>query len=194
MSIKKIMAAAAVSVAAVSAMAVVASAADFTGTIDIEKGDGWKDIAIVSKTDDIPKLIGDADPSTVDTIKFTTDGVDFLVGFDGVDGWTQPEEFTQETTINGSDINWEKSDICVKVAHNGAADPVTISWTVTFKEAAPAESTPEETPSESTSEETPSESAPAAPGNVDTGVEGVAVVLGVAAVAAGALIVAKKRK
>lgn len=64
----------------------------------------------------------------------------------------------------------------------------------TFAEAA----APDES---STPEDSSSEPAPETPNdnngtsnNVDTGVEGVAAVLGVAAVAAGALIVAKKRK
>lgn len=69
----------------------------------------------------------------------------------------------------------------------------------------PAESTPtSETASadnnsaastpESTAASTPESSATSTPANAPTGVEGMAAVLGVAAVAAGALVVAKKRK
>lgn len=66
-------------------------------------------------------------------------------------------------------------------------------------ESTPAESTPaESTPAESApAESTPAESAPAADTNkpnTDTGIEGVAAILGVAVVAGGAMIVAKKRK
>ena len=64
-------------------------------------------------------------------------------------------------------------------------------------DAAPAEeSKPEEsTPEESKPEESKAdENTGAAANNVDPGVEGVAAVIGVAAVAAGALVVAKKRK
>ena len=64
-------------------------------------------------------------------------------------------------------------------------------------ESTPAESTPESTPAESTPESTPAESTPAesdAKDPVATGVGGVAAVLGVAVVAAGAMVVAKKRK
>lgn len=66
-------------------------------------------------------------------------------------------------------------------------------------ESTPAESAPaESTPAESApAESTPAESAPAADTskpNTDTGIEGVAAILGVAVVAGGAMIVAKKRK
>lgn len=64
---------------------------------------------------------------------------------------------------------------------------------------APAESTASETASEtstatSTAASTPASTATSTPANAATGVEGMAAVLGVAAVAAGALVVAKKKK
>lgn len=69
---------------------------------------------------------------------------------------------------------------------------------------APAESTASETASAATSSETstatstaastPASTATSTPANAATGVEGMAAVLGVAAVATGALVVAKKKK
>ncbi len=87
----------------------------------------------------------------------------------------------------GNDATVEKVEVLgaggvVLTANNAAPDDTT-----------PSESTPDDTtPSESTPDENKPEDTNKP--NVDTGVEGVAAVIGVAAVAAGAMIVAKKRK
>ena len=91
--------------------------------------------------------------------------------------------------MNASDISLSEEKCYLKIFYApGTVDAGECEVTFTYKEAA-APQTPDDT--------TPSESTPADDNNasnVDTGVEGVAVVVGVAAVAAGAMIVAKKRK
>lgn len=185
MSIKKIMAACAASVVAVSAMAVVASAAEATVTIPAKADGSWSDIEYKGEAK-FKELFGD-DYANLDTVTVkSNDGTVFGYGFQSNSEWTQVEAEPGVTEATITDIKTSGDDCCIKFFISGQYDPidVTVSWTTKAADAAPAES-------ESKTEE----SKPAADNtNVNTGVEGVAAVLGVAAVAAGAMIVSKKRK
>lgn len=101
-----------------------------------------------------------------------------------------------EITVLGMNIKDASGNILLAYDANG---------NVTYNAAAAAETPAEETPAEETpAEETPAdteapaETAPTAPatdkGSPDTGVEGVAAVAGLAVVAAGAVVLSKKRK
>ena len=192
MSMKKILACTAASVVAVSAMAVAASADEWNaGYVS-----GWTDKALITDNTDVSGLFGDADPADVESITFTATGADeWGIGFDSVDGWWQSDsssdeqawwDSSKEFTLPVDQIDFSKDALCFKLCANlstGEEDLV-ISWTLNMKEAgADADSTAD------AGEETTGDAT-----NADTGVEGVAAVLGVAAVAAGAMIVAKKRK
>ncbi len=211
MSIKRILAAAAASVVAVSAMAVVASAAEYESTYTIEANAS----DITFDTEDGGRLI-QIQVGHVSAVKFTAEyttsdgktgyvliGTNWssenLVECNGVsvDGaWNGanivlPEGVAEE----GTKIKFtgEIADPASEFATNGADCQIMVIGVnadklerVLIKEAAgatPDESKPEESKPEDTNKP-----------NVDTGVEGVAAVIGVAAVAAGAMIVAKKRK
>ena len=204
MSMKKIIACTAASVVAASALAVAASAVTITsdavvdgqGSYTFGYVDAWYDLKLIDDANPgvISGLLGEGvDPADVESITFTTEGDGkWMVCYDGVEGWTQPDDdfFNASkagdvVTLNASDINWEKENLCVKVGINAADEDTgadfVLKWTVNMKDAgtdAPADT---DTTTDTTT-------------NVDTGVEGVAAVLGVAAVAAGAMIVAKKRK
>ena len=218
MSIKRILAAASASVVAVSAMAVVASAAEYESTYTIEAN--ASDISF--DTEDGGRLI-QIQVGHVKAVKFTveyttSDGKtgyvlignnwssENLVECNGVsvDGaWNGanivfPEGVTEEgTTLK---FTGEIADPAGEFETNGADCQIMVIGVnsdniqrALIKEAAGSgDTTPDESkPEESKPEESkPEENKP----NVDTGVEGVAAVVGVAAVAAGAMIVAKKRK
>ena len=179
MSIKRILAAAAASVVAVSAMAVVASADGFSSSVTISDSTWWTEHIVVDETTgSISDLIGDVDPANIASITFSSD-IDFQVGYNNTEGsWTQKETASEQVC---DDIDFSEERAALKFGiSKGDGVEYTINWTVNLKDggdAAPADSNNN-----------------TGANNVDTGVEGVAAVLGVAAVAAGAMIVAKKRK
>ena len=178
MNMKKILAAASASVLAVSAMSAMASASELV----VDFVEEWTDFRVMGeKVEDIESI----------TITANDKVTKWQVGYDAAAGWTQDGDDAARganDSVTLSDINWAKGDgLCVKVGVTTSDDDGAFTITVNKKGATPAESTPaESTPAEST----PAESKP----NTDTGVEGVAAVLGVAVVAAGAMVVAKKRK
>ena len=200
MSIKRILAAATVSVVAVSSMAVVASA----GSVTVKDNAWWTEVSIFEGN--VSDLIGDVDPANVASITFSSD-VAFKIGYNGVNGdhWYEGDG-AKEYTLDDILLT---EDGALKVAiSTGDGVEYTINWTVNLKDGAgaatpdeskpeeskPEESKPEESkPEESKPEESKTEDTTTKP-NVDTGVEGVAAVVGVAAVAFGAMVVAKKRK
>ncbi len=191
MSIKRIL-------AAVSAMAVVVSAAKVSVPANPENA--WKDVEIFKDVASLEAMLDDGKKaSDVKTITIKTDGYKMGIGFHAADAdltWKQATDagyedyyFEDTITLNASDISLSEEKCYLKIFYApGTVDAGECEVTFTYKEAA-APQTPDDT--------TPSESTPADDNNasnVDTGVEGVAVVVGVAAVAAGAMIVAKKRK
>lgn len=215
MSIKRILAAAAASVVAVSAMSVaafagIANATDSNGNylVDlIEEGYTVGDVYGVTFT-----ISGD----------FAETGVGGGVGFNSAStGWDQHEwgnaDAAKEVTLTednkvtfmkdapvfaDTDVTGDNPYAQVWIAQWWGNDATVEKVEVLGKDGAvlaaggSTESKPEESkPEESKPEESkPEESKPETKPNVDTGVEGVAAVVGVATVAAGALIVAKKRK
>ncbi|MBD5383819.1 MAG: hypothetical protein HDR72_02315 [Ruminococcaceae bacterium] len=196
MSIKRILAAASASVVAVSAMAVVASAAKVAVPANVENG--WKDAEIFNSVASLEAMLDDGKKaSDVDTITIKTDGYKMGIGFHAADAdytWKQATEiedyyFEDSITLKSDEISLTEEKCYLKIFYEpGTADAGECEVTFTYKEAAPADTTPADT--------TPSETAPAdtnTASNVDTGVESLAVVVGAAAVAAGAMIVAKKR-
>lgn len=233
MSIKKILAAAAASVVAVSAMAISASAAIV---------DKIEPITLDSKSDKMVQYnIALFDMGAINTIQVLGtmptgewNGGGGGIGFDTTDGWQQVDfELGKDdaykvdesgnvditVTVDGWTADTAKEDGLLQIGWWwGSADVLNITdilingESVMNKELAAAptdtESKPEESeskPEESESKPEESESKPEeskpeesktdeTKPNVDTGVEGIAAVVGVAAVAAGALVVAKKRK
>lgn len=205
MSIKKILAASLASVAAVSAMAVVAFA---DGEKAISYTEEWTDVKIIDDAaPDVTALLGDAAPEDVESITFTSQGVTkWCIGANTTGGnWTQTDsgKFSNGeggdwygdgsvVTVPAADIDWTLSNLCFKLGVNEATgEDSKITWVVNKKaaDAAPADDAATDTATDAaTDTAAPTEA------NSDTGVEGVAAVLGVAAVAAGAMIVAKKRK
>ena len=218
MSIKRILAAAAASVVAVSALTVAASAdallsSVMTGDSGAPKSNRWK--IDTSAVDNETLAKGDVVVATVTSTAFVNGGI----GADTVnDGWQQ-NAGSENSAAGTSEWKWEgiaahgglkisegDGDLQVQlwwqnVNDDGPDSTVTIDkvelldasgavlYTFGGGAAAPAEeSKPEESKTEESKTET--ENKP----NVDTGVEGVAAVVGVAAVAVGALVVAKKRK
>ncbi len=204
MKMKKILAAAAASVVAVSAMAVVASAAitnpndgttkyifDAAADLGDKVGDCYGvTVSITAAAADLPEGIGGGICANNDPFTWTEFGNDGSGKAIITDGKT--------ITLKGDSALFQ-SDAPQIIIEGWWGSDFSVDGIVyldkdgnDLKSAAPAESTPEESkPEESKTEE--STSAPAT-NNVETGVEGVAAVVGVAAVAAGALIVAKKRK
>ncbi|MCM1165038.1 MAG: hypothetical protein NC299_11300 [Lachnospiraceae bacterium] len=222
MSIKRILAAAAASVVAVSAMAVVANAAittdlpncadDGSGNFQIKLKENNENLSGVdlSKVAAFEIVLTWAEDAEWAGGKFITQ----TGGWDELGAWS--------TADDGKEFSNAKSGEAIKVNVPSSFNPDNDFVSVTLQnygvdvkiesltlldadgnalnggEAAPAEteSKPEETSSEPAPEESkPEETSNAAPANnVDTGVAGVAAVVGVAAVAAGAVIVAKKRK
>ena len=213
MKMKKVLAAAAASVLAVSAVSVVASAATATITSSVPGYDlSNKRLAIYG---------GDAeeeyDISKVAAIEITvtyddSDGAEWIGGNininTSVGSWQQSDWSNMGTAdfdlISGQPYVWklpvnlaEEEDY----AYVGLAVYETNVATINIDSirlldadgnevkpegaSAPVESTPDSTAPADTDTSKP---------NTNTGVEGIAAVVGVAAVAAGAMVVAKKRK
>ncbi|GEM_PF-5811695 len=193
MNIKKILAATAASVVAVSAMAVVVSAAEITVPANAT---AWADVEIFADYDALSKLLDDGKtPEDIETIVLKSDGSAVGIGYHAADAdltWTQPTDsdenawFTDTLTLNASDISLTKDKAYLKAFGNNIEDPAVLTVTFTYKTADTAPTESESKPEESKTDDTAN--------NVNTGVEGVAAVVGVAAVAAGAMIVSKKRK
>ena len=214
MSIKKIMAAAAASVVAVSAMSVAASAVSTNYTVKGEKdgevpaNPGYQLNISQTYEDDIE--ISDVARVEVDISSDTGYVGGNLSGNLVEGGWSQQPDF-EVTTITGEGVEtivWEPGEelngILLQIywinpiyAEDGetveGAGTATISAIRLLDAdgndllAAPAENPPADSTPDSTPDDT---SKP----NTNTGVEGVAAVVGVAVVAAGAMVVAKKRK
>ena len=198
MSMKKILAAAAASVMAVSAVSVMASAADFSGEWAVGYADDW----ITSNESGLPDgLLGAIKLEEDDSITFTaTDVEEWGIGVDKKDGWYQTDtnegawQKDGSITIKGDELNLEKGDsFCLKICVNKAGDNGDIKWEGTKKAAADANTTDTTSDTNTATSDTATTDTTAKP-NPDSGVEGVAAVLGVAVVAAGAMVVAKKRK
>ncbi|MCI5579322.1 MAG: hypothetical protein MR364_07490 [Oscillospiraceae bacterium] len=197
MSMKKILAAASASVLAVSAVSVMASADATKYTVDYVES--WTDFKLVDEKDvagSVATNLGaDVDLKSVKSITVTSHGVTkWQWGYNNtVDGWSQcPDDapLGDGDTYTFENIDVEKEDLCIKMGVTTADDGAYFDVEVKTADAeAPAESAPaESTPA---ADNTTSD---ATKPNPDSGVEGVAAVLGVAVVAAGAMVVAKKRK
>lgn len=195
MSMKKILAAASASVLAVSAVSVMASAEATKYTVDYVES--WTDFKLIDDADvagSAAKNLGaDTDVKSIKSITVTAHGVTkWQWGYDAAEGWSQcPDDapLGDGDTYTFENINVEKENLCVKMGVTTADDGAYFDVEVKTADAeAPAESTPESTPA------TDNTTSDATKPNPDSGVEGVAAVLGVAVVAAGAMVVAKKRK
>ena len=196
MSMKKILAAASASVLAVSAVSVMASADATKYTIDYVES--WTDFKLIDDADvagSVATNLGaDTDVKSIKSITVTAHGVTkWQWGYDAAEGWSQcPDDapLGDGDTYTFENINVEKENLCVKLGVTTADDGAYFDVEVKTADAeAPAESAPaESTPA---ADNTTSD---ATKPNPDSGVEGVAAVLGVAVVAAGAMVVAKKRK
>lgn len=190
MSIKRILAAVSASVVAVSAMAVVASAEDFTGSVTFSDASWWTESIIIKEDgSNVSDLIGDADPSTVESITFSSD-TDFVIGYNSTTKtWQQPNAAKEFVLTDVALVPYTGDDGSEGLPHlklalsKGDSKEYTINWTVKFKEGgdAPEESKPEESkpeeskpeeskPEESKPEESKTEDTTSKP-NVDTGVE-----------------------
>lgn len=207
MNMKKILAAASASVLALSAMSVMAFAEDLTYKMEVGYIDSWTDVKLVDESKknlegELGKIKAGLKGEDIDTITFTGNDkmTEWCVGGDFADGWKQSDSAAigdmteagffkgaKSVTIKGSDLNWAKgNDMCIKLGVNAADDDAVVTVTVKTKSGETATSTPAtSTPATSTSDDKT---------NVPTGVGGVAAVVGVAVVAAGAMIVAKNRK
>lgn len=179
MSIKRILAAASASVVAVSAMAVVASAYKW------EPGfvEAWTQKEYAEKADFEKDVLDGKKLSDIDTITFKSAAGEMKwgIGFEKVGGWWQTDTSEgawwsgdKEFSIKGSDFNPDK--FYFKFCADASEADVAVEVTYTLK----AGGSNDDNKGDNS--------------NVDTGVEGVAAVLGVAALAAGAMIVSKKRK
>lgn len=195
MSMKKIMACTAASVVAASTMA----AAAFAGEINFGYVSGWVSTDWGTKDDIVANLFEGNDPSTVESITFTATGADeWGIGYQGVDGWWQTDsnsdeqswwDSSKEFTLPADQIDIEADNaffkVCANLSHE--EEDLVVTWTLNMKDGS-------STTGEATVDAGSGDAATGDTANSDTGVEGVAAVLGVAAVAAGAMIVAKKRK
>lgn len=198
MSMKKILAAASASVLAVSAVSVMASADATKYTVDYVES--WTDFKLIDETDvagSVAKNLGaDIDVKSIKSITVTSHGVTkWQWGYEAADGWSQCADdaaLGDGDTYTFENINVEKEALCVKVGVTTADDGAYFDVEVKTADAeTPAESTPAADESTPAADNTTSD---ATKPNPDSGVEGVAAVLGVAVVAAGAMVVAKKRK
>ena len=203
MSIKKILAAAVASVMAVSAMAVSAFAAEIEVPAN---ADGWKDVEIFKDYDSLTKLLDSGKtPEDVESITIKSAGSAIGIGYHAADAdltWVQPTDndenawFTDSKTIKASEISLTKDKAYLKAFGNNIEDPATVEVTFTYKAAAAADTTAAANTEAASTTAAPANgnTAPSDKGNADTGVEGVAVVASLAVLAAGAIVVAKKRK
>lgn len=218
MKIKRFLAAAAVSVVAVSAMAVVASAeALATKTGNAESAVKY-DVDLSDLTEDQVKSITKIEAK----VSTTGDMCNGCIGYNKVgDGWTSvntetkadaaPASSTWTAEVAAGDLAAVGDDgkispfiqiqfWWVNPVSEGGADGTASLETVTLSdasgnvvktigEAAPAApSTPDD------SKPSEGDNSGSSGDNVNTGVEGVAAVVGVAALAGAALVVARKRK
>lgn len=209
MSIKRILAAAAASVVAVSATSVIASAK----LANPNSGENYL-FDLMAEGYTVTDVYGVTFTISGD---FAETGVGGGIGFNSAStGWDQHEwgnaDAAKEITITednkitllGTAPAFAESDT---TGDNPYAQIFLQQWwgndatvekvEILGKDGAvlTASATPESKPEESKPEESkPEESKTETKPNVDTGVEGVAAVVGVAVVAAGALVVAKKRK
>lgn len=224
MNMKRILAAAAASVVAVGAMAVVASAGTITSSLSnfADDGSGNYQVSFLKDGENIAGIDVTKIASFEVTFSWTSEewvGGKIITQCDA-ESWKEIGEWSSAAEDEGkkpfAPVESGKA-VKVNVENAFAADSTYVILTVqsygaevnidsvkafdasgnelTADGAAPEESKPEESeskPEESKTEDskTDTETKP----NVDTGVEGVAAVVGVAAVAAGALVVAKKRK
>lgn len=134
-------------------------------TIDSLKVDGNEIAAATSATAGSDKVAKD-DYSDIDTVKEVADG--YVVGF--YNTWNP-----DETVISSEDFGGK----------------VECTFTITGFKAAAAEEEATQAPAAS---EGDTNTAAADKNNADTGVEGVAAIAGIAIIAAGAIVIAKKRK
>lgn len=202
MNMKKILAAASASVLAVSALSVMAFAGEWEPGKQEQafkasefKGDKFKDFFGAEPTAD-----------QVVTIKFEDDGEDsqFTIGVQLNDAWKQGNDGVEDwITATGATVDKDAdddgywvggttitlplknvklgaSDSCIKIVANTCSAKAKVTWSVA---AGTGDKTDDKTDNKTDDK-----------ANVDTGVEGIAAVLGVAVVAAGAMVVAKKRK
>lgn len=141
-------------------------------------------------------------------MKYGTGCVAFMGGYQGDDGkmkmngYTSDGELVELGYVDRSAIAWE----ALNPDENSEPSPSepASSETSGFVEPAPSESASSEPASEpvssepvsepAASEPVSSEPAPVQPDNVDTGVTGIAAVVGAAALAAGAVTVTRKKK
>lgn len=149
----------------------------------------------------LQELIGDLDPAIVTAIVFTCDEGRFHVGYNATEAIYNTHEnpyFCQNENQLKRIIADNASLVIDEEAENGyyftlviseeAGTSRTIKWGVVVDESLASDVTPaepESQPAASGAEETKD--------NPDTGVEGVVVVAGIAVIAAGAVVVAKKR-
>lgn len=211
MNMKRILAAAAASVVAVSAMSAAAFADKF---VNSNSGDNYL-FDLIEEGYNVTEVCGVTFTISGD---FAESGIGGGIGFNSATtGWDQTDwgnadagktititEDNKVTILRDTPVfaesdttgenpyaqvwisKWWGNDATVeKVEILGAGGTV-----LSAGSAAPADSTPAESESKTDESKTETDTKP----NVDTGVEGVAAVVGVAAVAAGALVVAKKRK
>ena len=219
MSMKKILAAAAASVVAVSAMSVVASAAgkitaSFTDDEVIMDNDGniqfnvsameefdfldAAGVTLIVTAEDPEEWIGGA-------VAFASDNFDHGANqknWGSDDSQPFPMTSGEAFTISYGESPFTLDDTYAYIAIQAWGNtPVTLNYVeildasgaVLASYGAKPDAAPpaDETPSDETPNETPDDTSKP---NTNTGVEGVAAVVGVAVVAAGAMVVAKKRK
>lgn len=232
MNIKKIIAGAAASALAVSAMAVAASAGTVTSSIGYSADDGSGNFQVFLSGDAIGGDPYNLDPSQIAsydvTLSFEAGEEDWVGGaciiqYESGGWWT--ELGTYGTDSDGRTWGNLKSGDTINVALSAAIPADEPSVILTFQNyagdiavnidkivlkdasgnailtlpaeaAAPAATEATEAATEAASAEVGNTSAAAAAdkNNADTGVEGVAAVAGIAIVAAGAVVIAKKRK
>lgn len=214
MNMKRILAAAAASVVAVSAMSAAAFADKF---VNSNSGDNYL-FDLIEEGYNVTEVCGVTFTISGD---FAESGIGGGIGFNSATtGWDQTDwgnadagktititEDNKITILRDAPVfaesdttgenpyaqvwisKWWGNDATVEgVEVLGAGGTVLSAGNAAPADPAPADPAP--AASESKTDESKTDTKP----NVDTGVEGVAAVVGVAAVAAGALIVAKKRK
>ncbi|MDE7362366.1 MAG: NPXTG-anchored protein [Oscillospiraceae bacterium] len=223
MSIKRIIAAAAASVVAVSAMSVAA----FAGIANATDSNGNYLVDLIAEGYNVADVYGVTFTISGD---FAETGVGGGIGFNSAStGWDQHEwgnadaakeiSLTEDNKVTylvdhpafaESDTTgenpyaqvwisqWWGNDATVESVEVLGADGVVLEATAPADpepDPAPADPEPDPAPADPEPDPAPADPEPSpAPTSVDTGVEGVAAILGVAAVAAGAMIVSKKRK
>lgn len=214
MKMKKILASVAASVVAVSAMAVVANAGTVTASIPF-KDDGSGNWQLMLKGDsaavevDVTKIASFDLTLTFDVGEDGWVGGAIILQSDSV-GWNQDLGQWENATGNGKAIegvesgkaihcempvNFSADDTYAAITFQSYGEDVDLTALTAYDAdgnklfALAAEEKPDEKPTEDPTEKPDDNKEP-----VDTGVEGVAAVFGVAVVAAGAMVVAKKRK